>query len=115
MAEYIIFFCILCFAALLMIGIGISQLRSKDPVGFYTGVPPLKAGQLRDVEAWNKKHGRMWVIYGFAIMGCGFASVLAGVLGCGSVLLTIAECAVIIGGIFVMMWYHIRLEKMYRI
>jgi hypothetical protein len=30
-------------------GIGASQFKSKKPVGCYTGIPPLKEEQLRDV------------------------------------------------------------------
>lgn len=55
--------CGLC--ALVVICIGISQLVSKEPVGFYTGgEKPLRASQLSDVKAWNRKHGWMWIIYG---------------------------------------------------
>lgn len=53
--------------AALMIGIGISQLRSKKPVGFYSGVKPPREDELSDVGAWNKKHGIMWIIYGAII------------------------------------------------
>lgn len=51
-----------------MIGIGISQLRSKKPVAFYSGEKPPKEEELSDVKAWNQKHGRMWVLYGLIIL-----------------------------------------------
>ncbi|MCQ2551083.1 MAG: hypothetical protein MJ146_02675 [Clostridia bacterium] len=52
------------FCAVVMIGIGVYQYRSKEPVGFYTGVEPPKAEELTDVEGWNREHGKMWIIYG---------------------------------------------------
>lgn len=115
MAEYIIYFIIWCLVALVMFGIGISQLKSEKPVGFYTGVKPPEEKQLRDVRAWNRKHGVMWILYGAALICCGIAIVAAGGLGCDTIPLVLAECAVVIGGIFAMMCYHVRLERLYRI
>lgn len=37
MAEYIISLVSFCIVALIMIGIGVSQVKSKKPVGFYAG------------------------------------------------------------------------------
>lgn len=54
--------------AMLVIGIGISQIRSKHPVGFYTGENPPKDQEITDVKCWNLKHGRMWIIYGLGII-----------------------------------------------
>ncbi len=56
------------FVALIMFGIGISQLKSKEPVGFYTGEKPPEKEQLSDVNAWNKRHGMMWIVYGGCIV-----------------------------------------------
>ena len=42
MAGTIISGVIFCVVALIMLGIRIGQLRSKDPVGFYTGEKPPK-------------------------------------------------------------------------
>ena len=115
MAGSIIYLTVLCLTAAVMIGIGVSQYKSRKPVGFYTGVKPPEEKSLRDVEAWNRKHGIMWIVYGGVIIGCGLVSLIAGVIGCDSVFLTMAECAVMVGGVFVMMWYHVRLERLYRI
>ena len=63
------------YCALMMIGIGIHQFRSKKPVGFYTGKEPPEEKDLSDVSAWNKKHGMMWIVYGSIIAlvwVCGF-------------------------------------------
>ena len=68
MAGTIISGVIFGLVALVMLGIGISQLKSKDPVGFYTGEKPPEKESLSDVNAWNKKHGTMWVIYGVCLV-----------------------------------------------
>ena len=67
MGETIISGLVFGAVALFMIGIGVSQLKSKDPVGFYSGEKPPKKEQLSDVKAWNRKHGRMWIVYGICI------------------------------------------------
>ena len=54
--------------ALIMFGIGISQFRSSEPVGFYTGIKPPTRDEISDVEAWNKKHAIMWIVYGCCIV-----------------------------------------------
>ena len=59
MAEYIISLVIYGLISLIMIGIGVSQIKSKDPVGFYTHEKAPRKQQITDVEAWNKKHGIM--------------------------------------------------------
>lgn len=115
MAECIIYFSILFLVACIMFAIGISQLKSREPVGFYTGVKAPEKNKLRDVRAWNRKHGIMWILYGGSILLCGLVSLVAGVLECDSVFLIIMECAVWVAGIFVMAWYHGRLEKRYRL
>lgn len=114
MAGYLIYFVIMCLTALIMIVIGMQQLKSRKPVGFYSGVKPPEEEELQDVKTWNRKHGIMWILYGCAIIGCGLAHMTAGTSGCSDAFLTIADCAVVIGGVFAMMWYHVRLERMYR-
>lgn len=54
--------------AIFVIGIGVMQIRSKHPVGFYTGENPPKDQEITDVKCWNLKHGRMWIIYGLVII-----------------------------------------------
>lgn len=54
--------------AIIMMGIGIYQLKSKKPVGFYNGEKPPTEDEISDVKAWNKRHGLMWLIYGAVIM-----------------------------------------------
>ena len=66
--ENIIGLVIYLAVASFMIGIGISQLRSKKPVDFYSGEKPPGEEELSDVKAWNQKHGQMWVLYGLIIL-----------------------------------------------
>ena len=95
--------------ALVMIGIGISQLKSKDPVGFYTGENPPDKERLSDVNAWNKKHGMMWVIYGVCIFCSWIFSVFIG----NSLYSLIPLVGGIIVPIVIMIICHHKLVKMY--
>lgn len=97
--------------ALLMIGIGIFQLKSKTPVGFYSGEKPPREDEISDLEAWNKKHGTMWVLYGIVII----ASWICGCCMGDSILVLIPYTAGMILPILVMICYHHRLIKQYKI
>ena len=110
MAGTIISGVIFCTVALIMFGIGISQLRSKVPVGFYTGEKPPKAEQLSDVHAWNKKHGIMWIIYGICII---FSWICSAFIGGDSIYSVIPLCIGVLLPILVMVLLHHRLVKMY--
>ena len=107
-AENLIGFIVYFAAAAIMVGIGISQLKSSKPVGFYTGEKPLKEDEITDVKAWNKKHGLMWLIYGgIIITGFGIGTTLGDSLWClipmlGGILLPLP----------VMIWYHHRLIQL---
>lgn len=96
--------------AALMIGIGISQLRSKKPVGFYSGVKPPPKDELSDVDAWNKKHGIMWVIYGIVILIIYALGIMIG----DNIYSALLTCGGLIFPVFIMMYYHHHLEKKYR-
>ena len=95
--------------ALIMAGIGIAQRRSKRPVTFYSGETPPKTEELTDVEAWNQKHGTMWILYG----GILFVSGVIGFLMVDSDWMTVPLC----GGVFVplpfMIGHHDRLKRQY--
>ena len=90
---------------LLMIIIGLVQFNSKKPVGFYSGVKPPQAEELTDVNAWNKKHGMMWIIYGIIIIACWVCGLFMG----DSLLVLIPYCVGLILPIFFMMAYHNKL------
>ena len=77
-AASIITFIIFFIVAMIMIGLGIFQLKSTSPVGFYSGEKPPREEELTDVKAWNKKHGMMWLIYGIIIMISYFVGYLIG-------------------------------------
>ena len=51
MAATIITFIIFLLVALIMVGIGISQLRSSTPVGFYSGEKAPEKDEISDVQA----------------------------------------------------------------
>lgn len=108
-AENIISFVIYALVAAIMIGIGITQLKSKNPVGFYSGENPPKSEELTDVEAWNKKHGMMWIIYGIIILVSFFIGSIIG----DSVWVTIPLIGGLIVPVIVMIWYHNKLRDKY--
>lgn len=108
-------FVIFLLVALIMIGIGVSQLKSKTPVGFYSGEKPFAAEELSDVAAWNKKHGVMWIIYGLVIIFSGFAGTFLIGANAGWQL----NLVIMGGGVVVplawMIGYHERLVRKYKI
>lgn len=110
MAETIISGVIVCIVAMIMLGIGVSQLKSKEPVGFYTGENPPKVDQLSDVNSWNKKHGVMWIIYGISIIGSWICSAF---IGGDSIYSVIPLCIGIIIPILIMVFLHHKWVKRY--
>lgn len=92
-----------------MIGIGIFQWKSKKPVGFYSGVKPPEEDELSDVDAWNKKHACIWMVYGVVII----ISAVAGVLIGDSVWIIVPACGGTLLPLPVMIWYHNKLVRMY--
>lgn len=110
MVGRIICFVIYLIVAAFMAGIGIFQLRSKTPVGFYSGERPPAQHELSDVAAWNRKHGIMWVVYGAVILMAFGAGCLMGD--------TVWSVAPMSGGVLVpiplMVWYHKKLVKCYK-
>jgi Na+/H+ antiporter NhaC len=98
------------FVSLIMIGIGVSQLKSKIPVGFYSGEKPPTAEELTDVSAWNKKHGIMWLIYGVVILLSGFIGFFMG----DSVWSVIPFAAGTCFPLIFMILYHSVLVKRYK-
>lgn len=106
-----IIYLIICFlTAAIMIGIGISQLKSTSPVGFYTGEKPPGEDELTDVQEWNKRHGRMWLAYGIVIIISSFA----GYIIADSILSVILACGGFLAPLIVMIWYHHKLIEKYK-
>lgn len=109
MAEKIITFVIFLLVSMIFIIIGILQIRSKEPIGFYTGEKPPKKEQLWDMGVWNKKHGCMWIVYGLSIIAsfiiCSFVKT--------EIIATIIMLCVVFGALAIMMLYHRHLKKKY--
>lgn len=112
MAEIIISLSIYLLVALIMIGLGINQYRSKKPVGFYSGEKPPSESELTDVLMWNQKHGKMWILYGIIII----ISYVAGLplLNQDSIWCIIPLCGGIILPLPLMICYHNKLIEIYR-
>ena len=108
-AELIMYSATVCGVGMIMLGIGIWQLCSKEPVGFYTGKKPPGPSQLTDVRMWNKKHGMMWMMYGGAIILTGLLALFLR----ESIVPGIATMGVIILGIPVLIFYHTHLRNTY--
>ncbi len=96
--------------ALVMFGIGISQFRSSEPVGFYTGIKPPTSDQISDVNAWNKKHAIMWIAYGCCIVTSGVVGLF---IGGDNILVVVPYCIGLIVPIIVMVICHHKLVKKY--
>ena len=95
------------YCALIFIVLGIVQLRSKKPVGFWAGETLPAPEEVTDVRAYNRGHGRMWIAYGLGLL-------LAWILGS----LTdnaIGICTVFggftIGGLLAAVWCHAYLSR----
>lgn len=109
MAENIIAFVTVLLVSIIFIIIGVSQIRSKEPVGFYSGVKPPKKEELMDMGAWNKKHGCMWIGYGLAFI---IAFIICSFVKTEGIAATIMIC-VGFGWLVIMMLYHCYLKKTY--
>ena len=75
MEESIIYLLILLLCGLLFIGLGIFSIKKKTPMHFWAGIP-VKPEEIRDIKAYNKANGIMWIIYGSMIGLSGFASLI---------------------------------------
>ena len=107
--ENIVSFVVVLLVGIVMIIIGISQIKSKKPVGFYTGEQPPREEELSDAIAWNKKHGYMWIAYGFVIVG---SFVMAAFVK-SVMIVMILFLGSIVGPLPIMMLYHSHLKKKY--
>ncbi len=101
---------ILLLVAFFMIMIGVLQSLSKKPVGFYSGEKGPAEEKLTDTQAWNRKHGIMWVIYGIIII----LTSLIGVPILDSVWCIIPLVGGLVLPVPVMIWYHQKLTARYR-
>ena len=110
MAATIIYLLISLLVSLVFIILGIRQYRAEKPVVINTGEKPPRAEELYDVNAWNKKHGFMWVIYGIVII----ASYGAGAMMGDTIWSAIPMCGGVIIPLPFMIMYHHKLIKIYK-
>ena len=96
--------------ALVMFGIGISQFHSSEPVGFYTGIKPPTRDEISDVDAWNKKHAIMWIVYGGCIV---ISWVIGFFIGSDNILVVVPYCVGLLIPIIAMVVCHHRLVRKY--
>ena len=111
-ATIIICFIITFIPAVHLIILGISQYRSKEPVGFRSGVKPPSRESVTDITAYNKKHGVMWILYGAGIVPAVMISVVMMEMTDEApwVCVAIAE---VVGGLLLMIRYHQYLDSKY--
>lgn len=109
MIEGIIESFIFVMAASIMMGIGIAQIRSRRPVGFYSGERPPRPNQLKSVSGWNFRHGMMWILYGVCII----LSRLVALFFRESVIALIPYAFGIVLPLIAMNIYHLILVKKY--
>ena len=107
MGDWIIYLLACGFTAAILAGIGLFQLRSGEPVGFYTGQKPPKPQELTDVRAWNRGHGRLWLFYGAAVLLAGFLPLFVK----NGLVLAAALAALVFGGLLALLWGHRRLMR----
>lgn len=110
MESVFLFFRILP-AILAMVGIGIRQLKSRTPVGFYTGTEPPKPEEIRDIPAYNKRHGWMWIGFGLGMLVCWLAGAITG----DDWVFTIFFLTEVFGGLVLMMLLHHKWLKQYKV
>lgn len=95
--------------AIVIIIIGINQCRSKTPVGFLGSEEPPSEKELTDVSAYNKAHGKMWMLYGIAVGAAGCIGILSG----NKWVMTILIFLSIGGGIGIMNIKHAKIKEKY--
>ena len=108
MEGNIITFVILFGVGSVFLGLGIYASKKEKPMHFYSGIE-VKASEIRDVKAYNKENGIMWIMYSLwyycaAIVGF-FNSVLA-------LILMISSCTI---GLWILVVHYKRIEKKYRV
>lgn len=93
----------------LFIGLGVSQLLRKKPVGGGIFEAPPRRECVTDMKEWNQKHGILWIGYGLVMLG-------------GFLLLTVVNdyliaamlhTVVYVGGLTVYSIYDWKLKKAY--
>lgn len=107
--ELILSFIVFSLCALIMIVVGISQIKNTAPVGFWNWQKPPKRENISDLPAYNRKHGLMWILYGLGMIIC----FLFGMLFKDGLVFALTIITEICGGIMLMALYHKWLVKKY--
>ena len=67
MGQNIVFWVIIIFSSLPILGMGVYAFVKKDPVHFYSGTT-VKADEIVNVKKYNKANGIMWLSYGLGML-----------------------------------------------
>ena len=106
--ENLVFLIIMIPCAAAFTGIGVYAMKRKKPMWFYSG-SEVKAWQIRDIPAYNRSNGRMWIGYSLGFWAAAALSFLhvpaAGIL-------TAVWC---LGGIPVLVLAYNRIYRKYKV
>lgn len=70
--ENIIWFVIMIPCSAIFTGIGIYAWKRKKPMWFWSG-SSVKESEIRDIKAYNRANGIMWMIYSISLWNSTFA------------------------------------------
>lgn len=93
----------------LFIGLGVSQLLRKKPVGGGIFEAPPRRECVTDLKAWNQKHGILWIGYGVVLSG----SFLLLTVVKDHMVAAMIHTVVYISGLIVYCIYDAKLKKEY--
>ena len=91
--ENIIWFLIMIPCSAVFTGIGIYAWKRKKPMWFWSG-SAVDESKIRDVRAYNKANGIMWIVFSIPMWLSTFAIIWSGTL---AVALIIIDCTVGLG------------------
>ena len=89
-------------------GLGIYAMRRKKPMWFYSGLE-VKPWQIRDIPAYNRANGWMWIVYSLGFWASAILS-LVHVPAAG-----LAMAIWCLGGIPVLVLAYSRIYKKYKV
>ncbi len=105
--EKYLFMCIMIPVAALFTGIGIFAMRRKKPMWFYAG-SEVKPWQIRDIPAYNKANGWLWIVYSLGFWAAALLSLFDAAVAGG------AMAAWCLGGIPVLVIAYKRIYNKYK-
>ena len=105
--ENLVFLIIMIPLAAFFTGIGVYAMRRKKPMWFYSG-SEVKLWQIKDIPAYNRANGRMWIVYSLGFWASAILS-LVHVPAAG-----LAMAIWCLGGIPVLVLAYSRIYKKYK-